>query len=220
MASEHKNIGKRRSPLADCTNTPPLSRPRRACGAYASPTIDAQFTLKRFADPENQSNDVESTATPACHLTENSSSDQNFSTPQTVLPAVDSSPLPKENENESFTDFRVYSKRRRSKGRALETLSSSCPPLRRPSSDSPAVKRSHKYISQSAEVRKRRPIDASTDLTESGRLKKVQRRRNLIPADGGRCSFPESFVREQQAHFAEIDAFALQEEELSDDSSV
>jgi len=41
-----------------------------------------------------------------------------------------------------------------------------------------------------------------------------------MPADGGRCSVPESFVREQQAHFAEIDAFVLQEEELSDDSSV
>lgn len=219
MASEHKNIGKRRAPLADCTNTPPLSRPRRACGAYASPAIDAQFTLKRSADPENESNDVESTATPACHLRENSSSDQNFSTPQTVLPAVDSSPVPKENEDESFTDFRVYSKRRRSKGRTLETLSSSCPPLRRPPSDSPAVERSQQYRSQSAEVRKRRPIDASIDLPESGRLK-VQRRRNLMPADGGRGSIPESFVREQQAHFAEIDAFPLQEEELSDDSSV
>jgi len=173
MASEHKNIGKRRAPLADCTNTPPLSRPRRACGAYASPAIDAQFIRKRPADPENQSNDAESTTTPACHLRKNSNSNQNFSTPQTVLPAVDVSPLPKENEGECFTDFRVYSKRRRSKGRALETLSSSCPPLRRPSSDSPAVERRHRYRSQSTEVRKRRPIDDSTDLPEAGRLKKV-----------------------------------------------
>jgi len=222
MASEHKKFGKNRAPLADCTNTPPksISRPRRACGAYASPSINAQFTFKLPADPENRPNNVENAATPEGHLRENSSSGHNFSTPQAVLPAVDTSPLAKENEDESFTDFRVYSKRRQTKGRALGTLSLSCPPLRRPSSQSPAVERSHQYRNQGADVRKRRPIDTSTDLPESGSLKKVQRRRNSMPSNGGRCSFPESFVREQQAHFAEVDAFALQEEELSDGSSV
>jgi len=41
-----------------------------------------------------------------------------------------------------------------------------------------------------------------------------------MPSNGGRCPFPESFVREQQAHFSDVHAIALQEEELSDDSSV
>jgi len=222
MASDKKQIRRNGAPLADCTNTPSLSlpRPRRACGAYASPSINAQFTFKRPADPENRPNDVEDAVTPVRHLREISSSEHNFSTPQEVLPAVDSSRLPEDNEDVGFSDFRVYSKRRQTKGRALETLSLSCPPLRRPSSKSPAVERSHQYINQRADVRKRRPIDASTDLPESGRLEKVQRRRNSMPANGGKCSFPESFVREQQARFAEVDAFVLQEEELSDDSSV
>lgn len=221
MAPEHKEIGRSRAPLVDCTNTPPISisRPRRARGAYASPSINTQFTLKRPADPDNRANNVEDAATPTGHLRENSSSDHNFITPQAVSPAVVTSQLTEENEDEGLSDFRVYNKRCQTKGRALETWSLSCPPPRRPSSESPAVERSHKYRNQGADVRKRRPIDASTDLPESGRPK-VQRRRNSMPKDGGGCTLPESFVHEQQAHYAEVDAFVLQEEELSDDSSV
>lgn len=222
MASEHKKIGRSRAPLADCTNSPrnsAISRPRRACGAYDSPSINAQFTFKLPADPQKRPNNVEDATTPAGHLRESSSSEHNLSTPQPVLPAVDTSRLPEENEGEVFGDVRVYSKRRQTRGRALKNLPSSCPPLRRPSSESSAVERSLQYTKQGADDRKRRPTDAATDSPESGRMKKVQRRRNSMPANEGGFSFPESFVREQQTHFAEVDAFVLQEEELSDDSS-
>lgn len=222
MASEHKKIGSSRAPLADCTNTPPtsISRPRRACGTYASPSTNSQFTFKLPTDPQKRPNNVEDATTPVGHLRENSSSEHSLSTPQAVLPAVDTSRLPEENEDDVFSDFRVYSKRRQTRGRALKNLPSSCPPPRRPSRESPAVERSLQYRKQGADVRKRHPTDAATDSSESGRLKKVQRRRNSMPANGGRLSSRESFVCEQQAHFAEVDAFDLQEEELSDGSSV
>eukprot|EP01018_Ginkgo_biloba_P028819 Gb_06514 [translate_table: standard] len=141
--------------------------------------------------------------------------DQNLRTPQAVLPAVYSSRFTEDSDESGFPDIRVYSKRRQTEGESAEKLSLSCPPLGRAALRSDTEKRGHKCRDHRSQIPKRRSMYVSTDFPESGKPK-VQRRRNSMPERGGKHSLPEDFIREQRAHFAEIDAFELQEEDLSD----
>ncbi|XP_059063226.1 uncharacterized protein LOC131064987 isoform X1 [Cryptomeria japonica] len=127
MASKKR----RKNSLADCTNTPRISRPRRACCSYVLPSSTKQNLAVQSPQPNNPLIDNQSQN--EGHLKVKSS----FATPTTVLAAIGSYRTPQRAEDGGQTT-RVYSKCREKEGASLQ-VTSSCPPLGRGS-----VKSQHK----------------------------------------------------------------------------
>eukprot|EP01018_Ginkgo_biloba_P015152 Gb_26916 [translate_table: standard] len=241
MASEDKRRKIRRV-LADCTNTITPTH-RRSCSGKGNdePKQGQRSTRKKFNrvkqplsnDSENHSH-FSAEVSARCSLSNSNNSDdptilhitpledrededsardeENIRTPQAILPAVDSFRYPEGNDEGGFQDYRVYSKRRLLEDRTVL----SCPPLGRTFLGSAAVERSQKYRDHGAQIWKRRSTYLSSDFCESGMPERVELRRISMPAHGRKYSLPEDFICQQQAHFAEVDAFVLQEEDLSD----
>eukprot|EP00252_Welwitschia_mirabilis_P010485 TRINITY_DN2377_c0_g1_i1.p1 TRINITY_DN2377_c0_g1~~TRINITY_DN2377_c0_g1_i1.p1 ORF type:complete len:193 (+),score=36.82 TRINITY_DN2377_c0_g1_i1:191-769(+) len=177
--------------LTDTTNAPPLLRPRRSCASYSS---NESPGLGIASDKENEKK---------CNLSVSNSTSQEqqeegFRTPQTVQTASN-----RDADTETFMNFKVYSKQRE------RILVRTCPPLGR---TKPASRRNHRAEIEEASSNK------SKGLSKSCSRKKLHRPKFSETLVREKPALPESFVQEQKAHFAEIDAFDLQEEEVSGDS--
>lgn len=127
MASEKR---RKKSPLADCTSTPTLSRPRRSCCSYASPPTTRQNSIIQSTQPNNPLID------PLTRSGNNHNQNEDHlkgksscPTSATVLPGVRSYQIPQCSEDSSQIKG-VYREHREREGTSLHATYN-CPTLGR-----------------------------------------------------------------------------------------
>ncbi|XP_058110555.1 uncharacterized protein LOC131253540 isoform X3 [Magnolia sinica] len=190
----------KRKPLSDLTNTSPLLPISSSIGPKPNPKPKTRSS----SGPKSSSRPVGSLSSSDTSIGSSNALEQLQQCP--TNPEPDSSRASENVEWEDFEQLKIYNRRSiqgKNKGKAVAAaVPSSCPPARR-------------IRSLGNRLKSHDDVDLSKTLSVP-RPKSKKKRRHSMPEDPAVHVLSQDFIDKQRAYFAEIDAFELQEEEVSE----